>query len=1020
MKKLTLIIAVLFAQTIYVQSQTTEFDNKPTVFTAHLLGISQPLSEIAPLIDNIVLSEEEKEHDNFGHKGQAVIANPLPHGEDPVWQKTFSDSRGGNNTFFMQNEFDGLDSTGIYPPDPSGDIGTNHYIQMTNSSNGSQFVIFDKTGNIVYGPTSTNTMWTQFGQSGLGDPIVLYDQDADRWLITELSIDFTSMLVAVSATNDPMGSWYSYQYMAPGLPDYPKYSMWENAYMACTNEAGWNGVSPVYVWDRQAMLIGSPSVTVLRFTVPSFGAVDIQALSGVDWMGNNSPPVNSEPMLLRLEDDAYGQGPDRLQMWTIHLDWTTPGNSVLNQPVDIPVSPFDAVVCSGGWYSCTPQPGGSYLSALDDVLMYRVHYRNFGAYESIVCCHMADVNGSDLSGIRWYEIRRVGGGAWLVHQEGTYAPDNDHRIHANIAQDGYGNIALGYTVSSGTQMPDLRITGRRAGDPLGQMTIQETTIGVSTQPNAYGRMGDYSAMTVDPVDNKTFWFTGEYFNSPLGDAWRTRIASFFISSDTNDIGPTMIINPISQSNLTSTEQIIVNVTNFGFDPQTNFDISYRFENGPVVMENVNTNLASGGTYTHTFGSTVDMSTIGEYYDLEIFTALATDTAHFNDTIHAVIRNIPMYDVDVISITSNQMYCAAAANIPISIFNQGTATITSLDIEYQLNVGNIQTYTWNGSANQNTLFTVALPVSNIMNGQNLLYVNATEINGNADQFPADNTLSTTLMANTLGGGININITTDYYPYETTWELYDASNNVVASGGSYQNPNSLIITDVCLIPGCYQFIIYDQYGDGIYSPGGYTITLDANDSILAQTINPYFGYQENNSFCIPGCALNVSTTTTDETYPGAEDGSITVTSTGGTAPYLFSIDGTIYQSSNIFDNLAGGTYVIIVTDASGCYYTVQATVITGNGNGIEPIQQNDFAVVYPNPVDENLYITLIAEDDEINMQLFNSLGQMIRNELHQVIAGNVNTLQLKMNDLATGVYFLKLNSGEKEQLVEVVKK
>lgn len=1020
MKKYSLTVATFWLLSVSAQSQNTEFNPSPTITTAHLLGISQPLSEITPLADNKVLYGKEKEHENFGDSRQQVNPNPLPHGEDPVWQKTFSESRGGNNTFFMQNEFDGLDSMGIYPPDPSGDIGTNHYIQMTNSANGSQFVIFDKSGNIVYGPTSTNTMWTQFGQTGLGDPIVLYDQGADRWLITELSVDFTSMLVAVSATNDPMGSWYSYVYTAPGLPDYPKYAMWPNAYLTCTNEAGWNGVSPVYAWDRQAMLIGTPTVTVLRFTVPTFALVDIQALSAVDWMGNNAPPQYSEPMLMRLEDDAYGQGPDRLQLWTLHLDWAIPGNSILNQPIDIPVSAFDAVVCTNGWYSCTPQPGGSYLSALDDVLMYRVHYRNFGSFESIVCCHMADVNGSDQSGIRWYEIRRIGLGPWNVYQEGTYAPDNNHRIHANIAQDGYGNIAMGFTVSNSNQLPDLRITGRRAGDPLGQMTIQETTIGVSTEPNAYGRMGDYSAMTVDPVDNKTFWFTGEYFNSPNGDAWRTRIASFFINSDTNDIGPTMIVNPVSQSNLGSAELITVNVTNFGFDPQTNFDISYRFENGPVITENVNTNLASGGTYVHTFSSTVDMSIIGEYYDFEIFTSLATDTSHFNDTIHATIRNVPMYDVDVISITSNQMYCAAAANIPVSIFNQGTATLTSMDVEYQLNVGTIQTYNWTGSAPQNTLFTVPLPVNNIMNGQNLLWVNATNLNGNADQFPADNTISTTVMANTLGGGINVNITTDYYPYETTWELYDASNNLVASGGTYQNPNSLIVVDICLIPGCYQFIIYDSYGDGIYAPGGYTITLDANDSVLAQTINPYFGYQENNNFCIPGCVLNVTTTTTDETFAGASDGTITVTASSGTAPYLYSIDGTNYQSSNIFNNLAGGTYVIIVSEASGCYYTVLATVITGNGNGIEPIEENDFAVVYPNPTGENLYITLIAEDNEINIQLFNALGELVLSENKNVIEGNVNTLQLKMYDLASGVYFLKLNSGEKQQVEEVIKK
>jgi hypothetical protein len=160
--------------------------------------------------------------------------------------------------------------------------------------------------------------------------------------------------------------------------------------------------------------------------------------------------------------------------------------------------------------------------------MWRLQFRNFGTHESMVINHTVDANGNDLAGIRWYELRRSGGGAWSIFQQGTYAPDREHRWMGSIAMDGDGNIGLGYSVSSGDVFPSIRRTGRLASDPPGMMTQAEATIidGAGAQTHASGRYGNYSSMELDPGDECTFWYTTEYYETTSVAGWRTRVASF--------------------------------------------------------------------------------------------------------------------------------------------------------------------------------------------------------------------------------------------------------------------------------------------------------------------------------------------------------------------------------------------------------------------------------------------------------------------------------------------------------------
>lgn len=641
-RQLALTVGLLTGTLVFAQTPYGDINRKPDAYRAHFLGITPPLGTL-PVATQIAGSRVSAERENFSGK-TSLVPRPASPAVDPVWQDEHYRQRGGGNPLTIINNFDGIDEalSTIYPADPTGDIGANHYIQMVNASDGFTYGflmnVYDKNGNLLYGPTFSSGLWTSIGYYGTGDPIVLYDHDADRWLISEMGADFASMLVAVSATSDPLGAWYAYRFTAPDLPDYPKYAMWPNAYLVTTDEGFNGGDSPVYAFDRQAMINGDTTIKVLRFGVPSIPAITVQILNAADWEGP-LPPATVDPIIMRLQDNAWGiVSQDQIEMWSLHIDWANLGNSQLVGPNPLLVSPFDASACYSGWQFCVPQPGGSWLSAIDGFLLYRVYYRKFPGYEAMVCCHLADVNGSGHTGIRWCELRN-GGSGWQVHDEGTYAPDTLHRVHASICMDAKGSIALGYMRTGGgpTDFPSLYLTGRRMDDPPGVMSIPETLVAGSAYANWLGRSGDYSAMTLDPTNQAEFWYTGQYF--PDQYEWATRVTSFRIASDSHDIGPVLLETPLSSASLGAAEPVTVRLWNYGISPETGFEVSYRVNGSAVQTETVSATVNPGTPYTYTFAATADCSAPGGIYDFEVFTSLSGDGALWNDTIQATVSNL---------------------------------------------------------------------------------------------------------------------------------------------------------------------------------------------------------------------------------------------------------------------------------------------------------------------------------------------------------------------------------------------
>lgn len=492
--------------------------------------------------------------------------------------------------------FDGTRFTGRAPPDTVGEVGPNHYIQMVNRAErvsgaeepdfGAVFAIYDKAGNLLPGfPKKLEDLAKAMEppgdpcESGRGDPIVLYDRLADRWLMSELPDPFAfpdpfgptskanRLCVYISNTGDPVsGGWKLYDFPVPDadplteFPDYPKYAVWPDAYYVSAN-AVFGPFSVGYALDRNQMLNGQPA-TLLRSKAPRLTGFDIQALIPSDLDGPTPPPARSPNFFMRHRDDEVhdpgSNDPNRdfLELWEFHVDFANPDKSGLRGPFTIPVAEFDSSLCGFNFVRCLPQPNTDQrLDTLKEVIMWRLQYRNFGTHETLVGNFTIDVDGTDHGGIRWFELRRTGSGSFKLFQEGTHAPDAAHRWMGSIAMDRDGNIALGYSISSPelSTFPSIRYTGRRAGDPAGALPQGEHTLidGTGSQAREGGcfdprnqpnpervcqRWGDYSSMNVDPTDDCTFWYTSEYIDDEVdGDIdgfglWKTRIGSFRFSS----------------------------------------------------------------------------------------------------------------------------------------------------------------------------------------------------------------------------------------------------------------------------------------------------------------------------------------------------------------------------------------------------------------------------------------------------------------------------------------------------------
>ena len=511
--------------------------------------VSQPVSPAktdglpaAPTISSVPESKDTNADRSFNQSLPKVSGQSQPVGDAALQTRP-----GVVNMPAPIVNFEALDNiSGYYPPDTDGEVGPNHYVQMVNVS----MAVYDKSGNLLYGPFFPSALWPTgdvCAGADDGDPVVVYDQLADRWLISQFKLPNYPAgpyyeCIAVSKTGTPTNvpnDWWAYTFLASNskMNDYPKISVWPDAYYMTanqfTNGSSWGGAG-VWAFDRAKMLNGQAAT----FQYFDLGTVDTNfgGMLPADLDGSNLPPAGSPAYFFEVDDNVGtpGLGADAARMWKFHVDWTTPANSTFGASglpnTVLPVASFDLLPCTvSGARTCIPQQGSSQiLDAIGDRLMFRATYRNFGDHETVLLNHTVLADGTDRAGVRWYEIRNPSSTP-TIYQQGTYAPaDGQYRWMGSIAMDHVGNIGLGYSVASSTLYPSIRYAGRLSTDPAGTLPQAEETIitGSGAQTGTGARWGDYSAMSIDPVDDCTFWYTQEYIQTTGTASWQTRVASF--------------------------------------------------------------------------------------------------------------------------------------------------------------------------------------------------------------------------------------------------------------------------------------------------------------------------------------------------------------------------------------------------------------------------------------------------------------------------------------------------------------
>ena len=482
--------------------------------------VSLPLRRIA-LVSATVITPDEPEA-----MGQA----------DPVVQQaagTKLKTIPGMNLLGLGSGFTGPQGPfqiGGAPPDPNASVGATQIVETVNL----QLAVFDKaTGSPILGPAFIGSLWSGFNAScssatHIADPVVLYDKQAGRWLLNIHTLGNPYVICfAVSTSSDATGTYnlYAFQVQAQGNLTNEQLGVWPDAYYLAewiwANSSTYIGPQACAA-DRRQMLAGQ-TATMQCFQIDN---AQLRGMAPSDLDGTSPPPAGSPNYYLI-------QGPARsnsLYLYSFHVDFTTPANSTFTGPAIISVAPYNPAAADG--VPAIPQPDTSQLLDVNGSdVMPRLAYRNFPganpAHESLLVTHSvrAGTGSSSRTAFRWYELRNPSTTV-TVYQQGTYSPDTTHRWMSSIAMDKMGDIAIGYSVSSASVYPGIRYAGRVSGDPLNRLETEVTIYNGSGSQSSGARWGDYPSMSLDPTDDCTMWYTGEYMAASGALDWATRLFSF--------------------------------------------------------------------------------------------------------------------------------------------------------------------------------------------------------------------------------------------------------------------------------------------------------------------------------------------------------------------------------------------------------------------------------------------------------------------------------------------------------------
>lgn len=964
MKKIHILLVFLLVCSITLVAQTTTQENSFGEGT--YLGKSIPLRDF-PMVDVAPSGKSSYKiiPNNFPLNGSQNPSS-LPIGGDPIRQSEVNIAPSTRN---LIESFDGpnISQGQAVPPDPTGAVGPNHYVSGVNTV----IIVYDKEGNILAGPTSLGNFIGD-GQNS-GDPIIMYDQLADRWFVSQFNIGTNGLAIAISETPDPTGAYFLYEFPLSSFPDYPHYSVWHDAYYLTANKGGQN----IFALDREVMLAGGTSPGIQGFNLPGIinNPNTVFSPEPAYLIGTEFDP-ESPGYITYLQDDGWGASFDHLKVWELDIDFDTPANSSVSAPLEIPVTPFDSFIAPFGSGEL-PQPGTNQrIDMITGVISYAAHYRAFEDHNSWLVTFNVDVQEDNTTaGVRWIELRNSDTEEWSVFQEGTYAPeDGNSRFMGSGAIDAQGNIGLAFNIGGPDVPVGVAYTGRFADDPLGTMTVPEETIiggvGVQTTTN---RFGDYSQLSMDP-DNFTFWHIAEYFLS--NNSWSSRIGAFRLSGGfSNDVGVSAIENP-NDGILTATEVVDVTLRNFGTEEQSNINVELLLDGTVVATETFTGTIAPGVSVPYTFSQTVDLSSVGQTYLIEARTLLTTDEFASNDNASKEVTHLFANDLGVTEIITPQSGSQLLDSeiVTVAITNFGANTQSNFDIELDLD-GTVFTETVAGSvASLETLeytFTQTLDLSGL---QEYVLTIGTLLAG--DQDTSNDSITSTIINSSCQpvsdcDGFNDGV--------TQIALADQSF-VVDCGGTSEGytDNTDIVFNFALDDNPFNGVLQMGFADSVYA-----LWIDFND-------NNAFEPDEvvSNEF-VANANTDFNFTIDFNDFPNATEGMHLMRLRG-------EDESTAGDVLDPCDDLQFGR----TND-----FTANITGVLGIGE--QQIANGELSVTtLPN---NHFDIQLNTEyNDGVFMAVYNTLGQQLTYKpIAQTATGY--RINLDMSAVAAGVYVVRLGSS-----------
>lgn len=919
-----------------------------------------------------------------------VPGKGYPKTMDAAWQKEF----GKHPSKAPELVFDAV-VTDATPSDPTGAAGPNHYVNAWNTA----FSIYDKKGKLLLQPSALTSLGGTFAGEDLGDPIVIYDPFADRFLITQFSETPESFLIAVSRGPDPINDgWYTYRFeTGEVLPDYPKISVWSDGYYITTNKESLTAESSevVYVLERDKMLVGEEARSI-GFPLPGINTNGFYSPAGFSAVGDELPPRGNMPILYFQDDAWMGVNEDHLKIWLINVDWENIENSTIAESQELAgadgVTPFISTF-DGGSFSNLKQPGekNPEIDALQGAVMYMTPYRRFPTHNSAVLNFVVDVDPSpaEHAGIRWYELRQPhDGGPWSVYQEGTYAPDEADRFCGTIGMDGYGNIGMGFTLVDKNPVapifPSLLYTGRYAEDPLGKMTLRENYIEKSISPDPSARYGDYAHLTIDPADDQTFWYVGEYFKE--GERVN-KVGKFFLEPKVaNDVGVVDIVSP-EDATFEEKQTVTIAIWNYGSATQSNFPVEFSIDGGETFTEIFSDEIPSVTEKNFTFSVKVDVPVLGEKYQFVAKTKLPGDANPENDEYSEIVEHLPPIDVGVSAIDSpiTGISLSNAEIVTVSIQNFGGTPQSNIPISYSVDGGPMITEVYEGTiaVGEEVSFSFSTPVDIAASGGYEFYA-TTNLSG--DSVPENND-ETSFIANL--NCIPEGSDCSYGDRITNFYLGDIVNENIPCGDGYAD---YIGYSTELDRSIGTFMVTLQTGFAAGDDEQFSMWMDFNDNgifevsemVLRSIVVPTGNVNHSYYFSIP------------EDAPLGEH--ILRIRAGDTGE-----DGDLNNPCNVMEFGNTQDYSVVVVES---------------GLEIDDLILNDAELIISSRNDDLFHISLETIFSEpLRITVHDMLGQkLVENKVEKTVSGY--DYELDMSYAASGVYLVRLGTRKVGKVKRII--